>query len=405
MSARHALPRVLTLAAALCACEIFLRFGGPSVPASYSFKHFLVPDPILGWKLRPGAEGWFGQEGGAHVRINSDGFRDREHTVSKPAGHLRVALLGDSYVEALMVPLEASLGPLLEKTLSACAGRHSKRVEVIQFGVTGYGTAQQLLMLRSSVWKYEPDIVILLFFAGNDVDNNSFRLGGKPYSPYFRKVNDRLVLAEGFPRFDTADLDPPKRDRLVHATRHLAIGRLFSAGAITLLDRISSLLSRRRTQARADRVPALERATVSVFDNAGHPDWEEAWNTTEAILSAMQDEVRRRGAEFYLVLATTGMQVHPDPEVRKVIAERIGEGMARVEGRLLAFSGQKRIAVIDLAPPFRAYALRTGVFLHGFKNSGLGVGHWNEAGYWMAAQYVADRLCRDPVLVRGLGDQ
>src|SRR2546426_8189504 len=44
-------------------------------------------------------EGWYRKEGVSYVRINSDGLRDREHSKSKPADTVRVAVLGDSYSE------------------------------------------------------------------------------------------------------------------------------------------------------------------------------------------------------------------------------------------------------------------------------------------------------------------
>jgi hypothetical protein len=51
--------------------------------------------------------------------------------------------------------------------------------------VQGYGTAQELIMLRKKVWDYSPDIVILAFFIGNDVINNSPKLEYDRYRPFF----------------------------------------------------------------------------------------------------------------------------------------------------------------------------------------------------------------------------
>ena len=46
-------------------------------------------------------------------------------------------------------------------------------VEVLNLGVGGYGTAQQLLTLEEDGLRYRPDLVVLGFFLGNDVQNNS----------------------------------------------------------------------------------------------------------------------------------------------------------------------------------------------------------------------------------------
>src|SRR5713226_9259940 len=113
--------------------EIGLRLAG------YSYPEFYAIDGRRGYALRPGMEGWYRKEGEAPVRINSDGLRDREHTKGKPANTVRIAVLGDSYTEALQVPFEESLCPILESKLKECALFPGQNIEVINFGVSGYG--------------------------------------------------------------------------------------------------------------------------------------------------------------------------------------------------------------------------------------------------------------------------
>src|SRR5579862_4461325 len=86
---------LLILLLIVCGLEIGMRL------ARISFPDFGVPDPDLGWALRPGTEGIAHVENpaGVEVRINSDGMRDSEHTVAKPPHTLRIAVLGNSYSE------------------------------------------------------------------------------------------------------------------------------------------------------------------------------------------------------------------------------------------------------------------------------------------------------------------
>jgi hypothetical protein len=93
-----------SLAIAIIGAEALLRAAG------VSFAHFYRPDPLVGEVLIPGAEGWDRSENPTYVRINSLGMRDREHSVEKPPGVFRIAVLGDSYAEAKQVPLEAASG-------------------------------------------------------------------------------------------------------------------------------------------------------------------------------------------------------------------------------------------------------------------------------------------------------
>ena len=58
-------------------------------------------DPKRGWTLRPGAQGWVVSETKQYVRINRAGFRDEERAIEKPRGSVRIAVLGNSWTEAL----------------------------------------------------------------------------------------------------------------------------------------------------------------------------------------------------------------------------------------------------------------------------------------------------------------
>src|ERR1043165_8792232 len=74
--------------------ELSLRVLGYSAPLFYG------ADYDRGIALRPNISGTYQREGRNYVRINSAGLRDREHKIAKPAGTIRIALLGDSYCEA-----------------------------------------------------------------------------------------------------------------------------------------------------------------------------------------------------------------------------------------------------------------------------------------------------------------
>src|SRR5258708_964886 len=135
---------------ALLLGEAALRLAGISYP------NFYRPDPDRGWALRPGAEGWWRQEGLAYVRVSSAGLRDVEHPIPKPAGRLRIAVLGDSCAEALQVPVGQTFWKLLERRLPGCPAVAGRAVEALDFGVAGYGTAQELLTLRRGVGRSRP---------------------------------------------------------------------------------------------------------------------------------------------------------------------------------------------------------------------------------------------------------
>lgn len=136
----------------------------------FSDPEFHEPDPLLGKRLRAGYRAVQSREGHAVVAVNGHGFRDVEWSVSKAAHVSRVAFVGDSFIEAAHVPFEDTVVARVAEILNR-DGR-SVPVEVMNFGVSGYGTAQELLLLRDRVAKFSPDVVVLAIYAGNDPAEN-----------------------------------------------------------------------------------------------------------------------------------------------------------------------------------------------------------------------------------------
>lgn len=117
-------------------------------------------DKSLGFSHMPNKRVTWRSEGFAVSNFNADGMREPGLTVAKPEGVYRVALLGDSMVEGLQVPIEKSFGQLLQKPLTEETG---KPVQFLNFATSGYSTAQEYLQLKSQVVKYRPDLVILCY--------------------------------------------------------------------------------------------------------------------------------------------------------------------------------------------------------------------------------------------------
>jgi hypothetical protein len=86
--------------------------------------------------------------------LNSSGYRDVEHGLDKPAGVVRILILGDSLTFGEAV-VDNEVYPGL---LTQMAG---SRVEVISLARQGWGTADQLGALRREGLAYDPDIVVV----------------------------------------------------------------------------------------------------------------------------------------------------------------------------------------------------------------------------------------------------
>jgi hypothetical protein len=123
----------------------------------YGFVH--MSNKRVTWRSEGYSKSYFGP----------DGMREANLTIQKPAGVFRVALLGDSIVESLQVPLEETFGQKLEKQLKKSAD--GKDLQILNFGNSGYSTAQEYLQLKDKVLKYNPDAVIV-FYNHRDLFEN-----------------------------------------------------------------------------------------------------------------------------------------------------------------------------------------------------------------------------------------
>ena len=253
-------------------------------------------------------------------------------------------------------------------------------IEVIGFGVSDYGTAQELLTLRKRVWQYEPDIVVLAVFTANDIRNNSRELDPNPNRPYFTLEAGALVPDNRF-----HDWQQPRR----------VYKSIISRSA--LLSHLDHLRARLMTGWRSDRRVGAELGIDErIYTEPSTADWQEAWAITELLLLAIEREVAEHHAKLLVVTLSNGIQVHPDASVRRAIAERLGaNGLFYSDHRLADFGELHGISVLNLAPTFQRSAEAHSVFLHGFDSGQPGVGHWNEKGHKLAGELVALRLCQD----------
>jgi len=105
------------------------------------------------------------------ISINSDGFRDREFNMTKPSGVFRIVSLGDSITFGMGVEANETYSKYLESILNANL-TNNITYEVLNFGVIGYNTMQEVEQFRTKGILYDPDLVILSF-CGNDIENNT----------------------------------------------------------------------------------------------------------------------------------------------------------------------------------------------------------------------------------------
>lgn len=315
----------LALALGLAGLELGLRvfWDGFYVKESHAWAAY---HPWRGWQNRPNARVDYGEpEFSIVVEHNSWGFRSPAVTPEKPDDVFRVLALGDS--------MTYGIGVEQDQTFSAVLQSLDPRLEVINTGVNGYGTSQELLLLREDGLQFQPDLVLLAFFW-NDVENSYTR-----DFPDFSLADGALVYPEPRPEIANVAAEPPApRKRLSRALR-------FSYAYRFLSDRIKVV----RHMAK-DALGVLEdEADLSAEERPA------AWELEFALLREIDRLARENGARTLIAVIPDQVQIEPDSPV-------VGFGPEDydVQGRLREFGERHGIAVLDLAPALHAAYQQAG---------------------------------------------
>jgi hypothetical protein len=119
--------------------------------------------------IRPASEFWHTSvDGSWRFVTNSRGLRDtRNFAYDKPPGTLRVLSLGDSHTQGYEVRQQATFSAVLERYLET----RSVKAQVLNAGVSGFSTAEELAYLVNEGYKYKPDVVVVGFYS-NDFEDN-----------------------------------------------------------------------------------------------------------------------------------------------------------------------------------------------------------------------------------------
>jgi len=169
------------------------------------------PDPEIGWKLVPDLQfTWTGvdpylKDFSASISVHPLGFRDLPEDELKSRGTTRVALLGDSFVESLQVPIDQTAGRLLEGKLNAPLQRREspERFEVLNFGISSHGLGQSYLTWETYGRPFSPDYVFV-FLSSRSLERtvDPYESGAFPPTrqkklkvrPVFRLEEGKLIL-------------------------------------------------------------------------------------------------------------------------------------------------------------------------------------------------------------------
>jgi hypothetical protein len=252
----------------------------------------LMPRYITGtaWGVRgniPNARYWHHtSEVDVQYRINGEGLRaDRDYPQRKPPGTCRIGIFGDSFLFGLEVDLRDSFADRLERRLR----EKGFPVEVLNFSVGGFGTAEMLQTYEQFGRNFDLDVVLFSWDTSDLTDNVR--------SDLYRLKNGKLERAnrEYLPAVNV-------QDRLMRYRLYRLIAD-HSEFYTFVRDRISLLLKMRL---QSERKQSLSVADVGEAEGVPDDDLDELQHRNKielsaAILTHTDDVVTSSGADFYLI--------------------------------------------------------------------------------------------------------
>lgn len=372
----------LLLCAGSCAVvgmvlELWFRIAAPQIPIlpqnMYSGHAQLryVPTPQFAGRYRT-------TEFDTRITINTHGLRDYERPLEKPPGTFRILCLGDSFTLGSEVALDQSYPKVLERFLNqqTAEARQPVTYEVLNAGVGGYGTYQELLFLNEVGLTHRPDLILVQFYANDVSDNMHFQ--------EFRTAtgHDSITATRQLPDFPV--------------TRHSSlVTQLHSAamldGLSTWLPAVKPWLSAHShlyhfLRARGNiLLSVLGIRQFAAFDDlmvmsaASSPDIEAGWALTKKLLLEMNRLAAEHHATLAVIVVPNKAQVSHNWRYDAWV-KRHHLDLARPARILTAFGQEAHLPVFDLLPDLQAAAHEELYYRWD--------GHWNANGCRAAAQGI-----------------
>lgn len=154
---------------------------------------YMVFDAELGWAIRPDGRKDLNQRGRDRTFsyvANSQGLRaDTDFDLEPPRNGVRVAAFGDSFTHGDDVDNAEAWPAVLD--------RNDSGLEVLNFGVSGFGLGQAYLRYQRLGRTFEPDIVLIGFMSENIYRNVNVWRGFYMPDGHFPLTKPRYRVEEG----------------------------------------------------------------------------------------------------------------------------------------------------------------------------------------------------------------
>jgi hypothetical protein len=322
------------------------------------------------------------------VSVNSRGVRGPEINYARTPGTYRILIVSDSAMFGSGMEYEDSVPAVLEQLLAPA------KVEIVNLSVAAYSTVQEYVLFMEEGRKYHPDLVLLGFAPGNDLQTNY-----EPLQQLFQKSQRRPFATLD----DSGQLVIDYRHAEAAAERAIAKGKpgpleqLFTNTVIARLVKAAAhkLSGDKRIDPNIYLGPSYmakyaEQYSVDGMTKAEYDRlWSESWRVTKALIRSMQEQSHAMGAEFGIFVSTSKLQ--GDPEMRARVTEAfpgIELDIGRIDRDMEQFAKEIGAAFIPVLPSMQEASADTDrPLFFGFEDE-----HWTKAGNSIVATALMQGL-------------
>ena len=306
---------------------------------------------------------------------NSQGFREPERVLARTGTAPRVLALGDSFTWGAGVSYDEVFVTRLEQALQQTA----PGAEIVNLGVPAWGPHEERHLLETYGIQFGPDLVMLNFFVGNDIQNkrgsdtNLTEILVVAGQSYYVHRNGNWV-------HDTLG---PDRWYLYHNLNYLIQVGMSRLLRMTRSQEGSMAVESAPLVSRPRYLKAIhERSDIYRKERSRFFDFH--WANTRATLLAIRDFLRARKIPLLVVLLPDHVQL--DPRLQKEYLASVGGApedydFQKPQRVLRAWCEENGIPVLDLFPAFQAEEDLAQLY---FANDI----HWTSEGHRLAAGEV-----------------
>ncbi len=335
---------------------------------------FFEYDDLLGSKHITNANGWYtSEEFRNYIRINSDGWYDIEYNITKASEVKRMVIIGDSLAEALQVNINDSFQQIIEYNLS----KNNKKVEVINMGVSGYGTAQEYLILEKEGLKYKPNIVMMIF-TQTDIRNNYYELQKSNFKPYF-DINSKGDLYLSRKPLEKSSIIIKIYNKLLKYSKLL---KFIQLQIIKKLD--SDNITKKITN--VDNIEKINNIPLDIFlyNKTYEESFKKAWTITEELIKKTKKLSEDNNAEFILVINIADIERIKEDNKKY----NLDLDYNKLNNMLIKICEKNKIRCINLKQPIEDFIKNNTETKLFFKING----HLTKAGHKLIAEEIEKNL-------------